>query len=100
MKIKLDRVNKNGYHFIKCENNNKKRKKLGSYSRYQYNGYIRLDLPRFYHYIRGGAVFERTKAYIKKLGEFNLCEALYLYEKGKDKREIKIYKGKSRGKGR
>lgn len=88
MKIKLEKINKNGYHFIKCENNNKKRRKIGSYSRYKYNGYIRLDLFRFYTYMRGGATFEITKAYMKKLGEIDLCEALYLYEKEKSRRKI------------
>lgn len=89
MKIRLEKVNKNGYHLIKCENNNKKRRKLGSYSCYQYNRYIRLDLFRFYNYIRGGAIFERTKLYLKKMEELDLCEILYIYEKGKSESKIK-----------
>lgn len=80
MKLLLKKLNKNAFHFIKCENNDKKIVKLGSYSKYQGDVYVRLNFRKFYYFIKGGGKFYLNRTYLNKLGDFNLLKALYLYE--------------------
>lgn len=84
MKILLKKINKKGFHFIKCDRNNKKREKLGSFSRYGDDYYIRLNFRRLYYYVRGGAKFKLNKTYLRTLGEFDLFDILYNYESKKN----------------
>lgn len=83
MKILLLKTKKNAFHFIKCEDNKKGKKKLGSYSVYQKDTYIRLNFRKLYYYLLGGAKVEINKTFYLKLGWFDLFECFYLYEKGK-----------------
>jgi len=87
MKIQVKKIGKNAVHLVKCEENGKKRVKLGSFSRQGDHFYFYLDFRRFFYYLRGGASFEKNRTYVRSLGNFDFFWPIYQYESKKNSKK-------------
>lgn len=87
MKILVKKINKKSVHLLKSEDNGKKKKKLGSFSKQEGNNYLYLNFRDFYSYVRGGAKFHENNTYLRFLGNLDFFYPMYLYEKTKRENE-------------